>query len=171
MLLLKPLRYLKFSYSIVYIYVNIDINSSIVGKTTILSLYVTCLLDLFFKLRLVLSLFDMFLFRKTSIDILVHYHIFVLLPDGQAALKRMRVKKPENMIDIKDLKPCMMEILPSVGMEISPNIVGNTKIIDRALFNWSHSLYSKCYYKTKQDADQLSHNNICGELFCCVLND
>jgi hypothetical protein len=64
------------------------------------------------------------------------------------------------MIDIKDVKPCMMEILPLVGMEISPNIFGNTNILDHALFNWSHYLYGKCYYKTKQDADHLSKNNI-----------
>jgi hypothetical protein len=31
---------------------------------------------------------------------------------------------------------------------------------DQTLFNWSHYLYSKCYYQTKQDADHLSQNNI-----------
>jgi hypothetical protein len=53
-----------------------------------------------------------------------------------------------------------MEILHFVKMEISCDMFGNTKILDHALFNWLHFLYSKCYNKTKQNADHLSQNNI-----------
>jgi hypothetical protein len=60
------------------------------------------------------------------------------------------------MIDIKDVKPSMVDILPLVGMEICCNIFGNTEILDHALFNLSHYLNRKCHYTTKQDADHLS---------------